>query len=99
MAIFGTTIILNIENDGDKNKNLPEEYLKENLKEYLNQIKSYLQKSGAWNCQLTIAINFISSKDADEENVMHLKSDNTEFMTHDNANDIVDELSESRFSR
>ena len=36
--------------------------------------------------------NFISSKDADEEQVMHSKSDNTEFMAYDNANDAVDEL-------
>ena len=32
------------------------------------------------NIQLTIAINFISLKDAEEEHVMHLKSNNIEFM-------------------
>ena len=47
-----------------------------------------LQKSGTWKVQLTIAIYFISSKDADEEQVMHSKSDNIQFMTYDNANDI-----------
>ena len=56
-----------------------------------------LQKSGTWKVQLTIAINFISSKDADEEQVMHLESDNIEFMTYGNANNIVDELFESLF--
>ena len=47
-----------------------------------------LQKFGTWKVQLTIAIYFISSKDADEEQVMHSKSDNIQFMTYDNANDI-----------
>ena len=31
-----------------------------------------------WKIQLTIANNFISSRDNGEECVMHLKSDNTE---------------------
>ena len=56
-----------------------------------------LQKSDTWKVQLTIAINFISSKDADEEQVMHLESTNIEFMTYGNANNIVDELFESLF--
>ena len=56
-----------------------------------------LQKSDTWKVQLTIAINFISSKDADEEQVMHLESNNIEFMTYGNANNIVDELFESLF--
>ena len=47
--------------------------------------------------KLTIAINFTSSNDDDEEHVMHSKSDNTEFMTYDNANDIVDELLKTLF--
>ena len=53
--------------------------------------------SSIWEVQLTIAINFIFSKDADEELVMQSKSNNTEFMTYDNADDIVDELFESLF--
>ena len=56
-----------------------------------------LQKSGTWKVQLAIAINFISSKDADEEQVMHLESNNIELMTYGNANNIVDELFESLF--
>ena len=49
--------------------------------------------------QLTIAINFISSKDVDEEIAMQLKSDNKEFMIYDSANNIVDEIFESLHSR
>ena len=50
------------ESSGDRNKNI-------SVKEYLNKIKRYLreiiinlQKSDAWKIQLTIVINFISSK-------------------------------------
>ena len=48
---------------------------------------------------LTIAINFISSKDAEEGRVMHSKSDNEKFMICDNANDIVDKCFKSLISR
>ena len=58
-----------------------------------------LQESDTWEIQLTIAINFISSKDVDEERVMNTKSDNKEFMTYDNAIDGVVELFETLLSR
>ena len=35
-----------------------------------------LKKSNTLKIQLTIAINFMSSKDNDEDRVMHSKSDN-----------------------
>ena len=51
------------------------------LREYLNKIKLYLrniiidlQESDTWKFQLTIAINFISWKDDEEEHLMHSKS-------------------------
>ena len=58
-----------------------------------------LQKSYMWKLQLTIVINFIFSKDFDEERGMYSKSDNKEFMTYDNANGVVDELFESPLLR
>ena len=61
------------------------------VKGYLNETKLYfrdilinLQKSDAWKIQLITAINFISSKDVDEERVIHLKSNNIEFMPYNN---------------
>ena len=51
------------------------------------------------NIQLTIAINFISLKDAEEEHVMHLKSNNIEFMISCNVNNIIDELFKTLLSR
>ena len=57
--------------NGDKNRNLL-------LDEYLHKIKLYLrnmiinlQNFDVWKIQLTIAITFISSKDAEDERVMH----------------------------
>ena len=58
-----------------------------------------LQKSDKWKIQLTIAIDFISSNDVDEERVMHSKSDNIEFMPYDNVKEVVNELYESLLSR
>ena len=48
---------------------------------------------------MEIAINFISSKDAKKECVMHMKSKNTEFMSSINVDDVVDELFKILFSR
>ena len=58
-----------------------------------------LQKSDTYKIQLTIAINFISSKDVDKERVMHSKSNDIEFIPYDNANDVVKELFETLLSR
>ena len=52
-----------------------------------------IEESDTWDIQLTIAIYFIFSKGAEEESVMHWKSNNEEFMINDNANDIADKLS------
>ena len=87
------------ESSGDRNKKL-------SVKEYLNEIKPNLrdiiinlQKSDTWKIHLTIEINFISSKDVEEEPVMHSKRGNIEFMSYDNANKVVDEIFESLLSR
>ena len=58
-----------------------------------------LQNSDAWKIQLTIVINFISSKNVDEERVIHSTSDNTKFMPYSDANEIINELFESLCSR
>ena len=92
-----TVIISNVRNNdyikyesnSDRNKNV-------SVKEYLNVIKPYLkdmiidlQISDMWKIQLTIAINFISSKDVDEQCVMHSKSENIEVMLYDDAYEVL----------
>ena len=42
-----------------------------------------------------MTINFMSSKDNDEESVMRFKFDNIEIMTNDRADEIIEELFES----
>ena len=49
--------------------------------------------------QLTIAINFISSKNTEEERVMYSRSDNIRFTSYNDAKEIIDELLESLRSR
>ena len=49
-----------------------------------------LQNSDTWKIQLTTAINFISSKDAEEEHVMHSRSNDTKFTSYNDANKVVD---------
>ena len=52
-----------------------------------------------WKIQLTIAINFVSSKDNNEDRVMHSKSINTEFKIYGNANEVTKELFQSLLNR
>ena len=54
-----------------------------------------LQKSDTLKIQLTNAIISISSKNVDEERVLQSKSNNTEFVSYDNVNEVVDERFES----
>ena len=46
-----------------------------------------------------IAINFVSSKDNDQEPVMHSKSDNIEIMINDNGGEVIDKIFLSLLSR
>ena len=87
------------ESNSEKNRNL-------SLDENLNKIETYprdiiinLQNSDKWEIQLAIAINFISSKDTEEERVMHSNSDNMKFTSWDDANEVVDELPKSLRSK
>ena len=54
-------------------------------------------KTGTVRVFVIIAINFISSKDVDEEHVLHLYSNNTEFMPYDNVNEFVMQFSSHFF--
>ena len=82
---FWSNSYIEYESSGDRKKTLP-------VKEYLRDMIINLQKSDTWKIQLWNAITFISSKDADEERVMHSKSDMIEIMSCDNAKKVVNEL-------
>ena len=52
-----------------------------------------------WKIQLTMAINFIFSKDSDEARTMHAKSDNLEIVMGSETNEINEELFKSFLKR
>ena len=80
-------------------KNLPVKQCFNKIQPYLRDILINLQKFDTWKIQLTTAIKFISSKNAEEERAVHSKRDNIEFTTYHNANGVVDELFQSLLSR
>ena len=87
--------VIKYESNGDKNENLSiKEYLEE-IKPNLKNIINDLQKSDTWKIQLTIAINFISSKDIGEESIMHLNNGNIAVMAYDKADEVIEEYFES----
>ena len=58
--------------------------------------KSWIEKTfSEWKIQLTMTINFISSKDSDETQTMHTKSNNVEIMVGNETNEIIIGLFES----
>ena len=85
--------------NGDKNRNLSlDEYLHK-IKPYLRNMRINLQNFDVWKIQLTIAITFISSKDAEDERVMHSSSGNLKFTPYSDANDVINKLFKSLRSR
>ena len=60
-----------------------------------NEVIDYETQYGEWKIQLTMSINFISSKDSDETRNIHTKSYNIEIIMGSETNDIVEELCES----
>ena len=55
----------------------------------MNDIINNPKKFDTFKIQLTITINFISSKDNDEACVIHSKSDNIEIMNNDEADKVI----------
>ena len=45
-----------------------------------------------WKIQVTKAVDFVCSKDNDEERVMHSKSDKIEIMIIDKADEVIEEI-------
>ena len=60
----------------DKKRDLSLDGDLNNIKPYVRNIITDLQNSDTWKIQLKIAVNFISSKDSEEERIMHSRSDN-----------------------
>ena len=87
---FHSNDYIEYESKNDRNKIL-------SIKEQLEEIKLDLSKIIMNNLKklrytensIKAAINFISSKDIDEERVMHLKSDSIKIMIYDKADQVI----------
>ena len=77
------------ETNGDRNKVLSIEEYFIKIRPYLKDIINDVKKSDTWKIQLTIAINFASSKDNNEKRVMHSKSNEIEIMINDNEGEVA----------
>ena len=56
-----------------------------------NEVIDYKTQFGESKIQLTMRINFISSKDSEETRTMHTKSNNVEIMMGSETDHIIDE--------
>ena len=56
-----------------------------------NEVIDYKIQYGEWKIQLTMSINFISSKDPDETSNMYTISDNIKLIMSSETNDITEE--------
>ena len=73
-------VIYEYESFRDKDKSLSIKNFLDRTKPYLSDIINDHKTQGKWKIHLTMAINFIFSKDSEETCTMHTKSDNIEFM-------------------
>ena len=97
---FYSNNYIGYESNDDREKNLSVvEYLKK-IKPQLKNIFD-LEKSDTWKSimNLTIIMNFTSSKDTDEEWLTHSKEDNIEVMIYDNLDKTIEKLFDLLLSR
>ena len=88
------------ESKGDKDKILTVNEYPDTIRPYLVDIRNDHKIKNEWEIQLTMAINFISSKpDFDETRIMHAKSINIEIMIGSETDKVIEELSESLLKR
>ena len=87
------------ESNGDKDKSL-------SVKEYLNIIRPYLsditndlKTQGEWKIELTIAIDFMSSKDCNKTRTMHTKINDIEIMIGNETDKVNKQLFDSLLQR
>ena len=66
------------------------------IEKYLRELINYYENKGEWKLQLTAEINFISlTPGSHETRIMHMRSDNEEFMNGDDSDKIIKGLFES----
>ena len=83
------------ETKGDENKNLSPEECLNIIRPYLSYIINDHKTQSEWKTQLTMQINFISSKDSAETRTMHTKSHNREIMMGNERDEIIKKVFDS----
>ena len=87
---FHSNDYIEYESKSDRNKILSIKEQLEEIKLHLSKIiKNNLKKLRYTENSIKGAINFISSKDIDEERVMHLKSDSIKIMIYDKTDQVI----------
>ena len=59
------------------------------IRPYLSDLINYHKSEEEWKIKLTLAINFMSSKDSEETCTMHTKSHNIEIMMGNETDEII----------
>lgn len=65
------------------------------IEPHLKDIMNNLEKPDKWKIQLKMSLNFISSKDTDEEHVLHSNSDNIGIIIYNKPNKAIKEVFKS----
>ena len=85
--------------NGDKDKILSiEEYLHE-IKPHLADIINKHKNKDEWKIQISMSLNFVSSKDSNEVRTMYTKSDNVDVLISNTTDDIIKQPFECTLKR
>ena len=77
------------ESKGDKDKILSVKEYPDMMRPYLSDIINDHKTEGEWKIQLTMTIDFMSSKDSEETRTMRTKNHNIEIMIGNEADEII----------
>ena len=97
--IFWCNNYIEYESNGDRNKTLSAEEYFNKIRSWVKDIINNLQNYNNRKIELTIATNFISSKDNDEELIIHSKRDNIKIKINDKAHEVIEIFFGSFFNR
>ena len=89
---FWSNNYIQYKSNDDRNKTLTVWQYCNKTRPYLKDIGNNPKKSDSCKIQLTIANNFISSTDNDEDHVMHSKIETIEIMINDKTDEVIKQL-------
>ena len=69
------------------------------IRQYLSDIENNHKTQNEWKIQLSLAINFVSSKDVKETCIMYTNSDNIDIVIGNETDEIIEKLFKSLLER